>query len=247
MDKLIIKSRADDPTLAKAASVVEQAAWIRLAFLNFTRSHYAYYEELLDYYAEYQLCLVNEESGYVVAAANCVPFYCEEPDDLPDEGWDWIVETAYRTRNRPANMLGGLAVSVPPAYQASGLARVMIRAMKDLANAKGLMGPVIPVRPSLKSKHPHVPMSDYIAWRDEQGRIYDPWMRSHAAMGGSILKPCERSMVVEEPVGFWEAWTNRRFSESGDYEIDGGLTPLKIDLGRGIGCYAEPNVWFVYS
>jgi hypothetical protein len=80
---LAIRSRADAPHLKKAASAIEQAAWGNLGYLNYTRSHYDYYSELLDAYPEYQLCLVDEDTGYPVAVANSVPFACSGPDDLP--------------------------------------------------------------------------------------------------------------------------------------------------------------------
>jgi hypothetical protein len=54
-------------------------------------------------------------------------------------------------------------------------------------------------------------------------------------------------MVVEEPVGFWENWTNQRFEQSGSYEVAGALVPLEIDLERKRGRYAEPNVWVSYA
>jgi hypothetical protein len=57
---------------------------------------------------------------------------------------------------------------------------------------------------------------------------------------------CTRSMVVEETVAFWEAWAKQTFPKSGEYEIKGGLAPLKIDLERRIGRYEEPNVWIAY-
>jgi hypothetical protein len=53
-------------------------------------------------------------------------------------------------------------------------------------------------------------------------------------------------MVVEEPVGFWEMWSGRTYSESGKYAIDGALAPVSIELEQGIGRYVEPNVWFAY-
>ena len=110
---LVIRSRADAPHLKKAASAIEQAAWSHLGFLNYTRAHYEHYSALLDAYPEYQLCLVDEDTGYPVAVANSVPFACSAPDNLPPEGWDWVVETAARRSNGSANMLGALAMSVP--------------------------------------------------------------------------------------------------------------------------------------
>jgi hypothetical protein len=244
---LVIRSRADAPHLRKAASAIEQAAWSHLGFLNYTRAHYEHYSELLDAYPEYQLCLVDEDAGYPVAVANSVPFACSDLDNLPPEGWDWVVETAAKHRNGGANMLGALAMSVPAVHRFKGYARIMIRALIDLAESKGLRGLVAPVRPSAKVRHPWVPIADYMAWTDERGRPYDPWLRSHLSAGGKMVGPCERSMVVQEPIAFWENWSSRRFEESGAYALEGAIAPVKIDLDSRTGTYEEPNIWVAYA
>lgn len=247
MARLAIRSRADSPELQKAASSIEQAAWSELGYLNYTRAHYEHYQGLLDEYPEYQLCLVDEETGYPVAVANSVPFACSGTDDLPAEGWDWVVETAVRTKNRRANMLGALAVSVPAVHRSKGYARTIIRALLSLAETKKLNGIVVPVRPTGKVRHPWVPIADYMTWTDDTGRLYDPWLRSHLSSGGKIVGPCERSMVVHEPLGFWENWSNQRYEETGDYALQGGIAPVRIDVDRQTGTYEEPNVWVTYS
>ena len=248
MSSLSIRSRAESPELKKAACSIEQAAWNELGYLNYTRAHYELYSNLLDEYAEYQLCLVDEERGYPVAAANCVPIQCSGPDDLPPEGWDWVVERAEETRKRGrANALGALAISVPAIYRSKGYARLMIRALLDLAAEKGLNGLVAPVRPSAKARHPRVPIDNYITWTDSLGRPFDPWLRSHLSAGGKLVGPCERSMVVNEHIGFWENWTKQKFDRSGAYELEGALVPVEINLDRQMGCYEEPNVWVAYS
>jgi GNAT superfamily N-acetyltransferase len=244
---LRVRSRADAPQLRKAASVIEQAAWNELGYLNYTKAHYEHYADLLDAYPEYQLCLVSEESGYPVAVANSVPFKCPSHDHLPPEGWDWIVETAAGTDKNDANMLGALAISVPVIHRAKGYGRVLIRAIIDLAQRQGLCGVVAPVRPSAKTQFPWVPIEEYLTWTDEHGRLYDPWLRSHLSAGGNLMGPCKRSMVVREPVAFWENWSKQRFDTSGDYALEGALAPVKIDLERQVGTYEEPNVWVSYT
>ena len=246
MSRYAIRTRADDPALRKAAMAVEQSSWNALGFLNFTRAHFQYYEHLLEDYADHQLCLVDEETGYPVAIATCAPFACPDISALPAEGWDWVVESAGRGTARK-NMLGGLGVSVPRVHRSKGLARRMIKAMGDLAARKGYDGVVIPVRPTAKSRHPDVSINEYVDWRDETGRAYDPWLRSHIAAGGKIVAPCPRSMVVEEPVAFWETWAGESFTASGRYPIEGALAPVDIDLEEGVGRYEEPNVWFSYA
>jgi GNAT superfamily N-acetyltransferase len=248
MSRLVIRTRAESPELKKAASSIEQAAWNELGYLNYTRAHYELYSSLLDYYADYQLCLFDEERGYPVAAANCVPIRLSGADELPPEGWDWVVERAEATRWRGnADCLGALAISVPSIYRSQGYARRMIQALLDLAAHNGLNGLVAPVRPSAKAKHPRVRIEDYITWTDERGRVFDPWLRSHLNSGGKLVGPCERSMVVDEHIGFWENWSNQRFDKTGSYELEGALVPVNIDLDRQTGRYEEPNVWVAYA
>ena len=217
------------------------------SYLNYSKAHYEHYADLLDAYADYQLCLVDEETEYPVAVANCVPFACSGSDDLPPEGWDWVVETAARSRGIQANMLGALAISVPAVHRSKGYARVMIRSLIALAEAKGLRGLVAPVRPSAKVNHPWVPILDYVNWTDQSGHVYDPWLRSHLSAGGRLIGPCERSIVVHEPIAFWENWAKRRFERSGPYALDGAIVPVEIDLDRQTGIYEEPNVWVGYA
>lgn len=243
---LVIRTRADSATLRKAALAIEQAAWDGLGFLSYTRPHFELYADLLEKYPDYQLCLVNEETGYPVAVANCVPFSCSDPNNLPAEGWDWLVESAAHPSGNH-RMLGGLAVSVPAIHRSKGYARLIISALLDLAKSKGLEGLVVPVRPSAKSQHPWVSIDDYVGWTDHNGRVYDPWLRSHVACGAKVLGPCKRSMVVDEPLPFWETWAKQTFDEPGSYILDGALAPIEIDLERQAGRYEEPNVWVAYS
>lgn len=246
MTRYVVKTRADSPALKRAAVAIEQSAWNALGYLNFTRAHFAHYDELLERYADFQLCLVDEQTGYPVAIGCSVPFFCPDPDHLPAEGWDWIVESAGRADVAP-NMLGGLGISVPTVHRSKGLARLVIKAMRDLASECGFEGVVIPVRPTAKARHPDVPMHEYVTWTDENGRAYDPWLRSHLAAGGRIVGEASRSMVVEEPIAFWEAWAGRTFDGSGKYMVDGALTHVSIEVESGIGRYEEPNIWFSYQ
>ena len=245
MTRYVVKTRGDSPALRKAAMAIEQAAWSALGFLNFTRAHFAFYQQLLEEHADCQLLLVDEATGYPVAVGNCVPLACDF-DNLPPEGWDWIVETAANGGGKPRNALGALAISVPGIHRGKGVARRMIEEFSNLAARKRLDGVIAPVRPSAKHRHPFIPMEAYMDWTDDQGRLFDPWLRSHASAGGRLIKPAERSMVVEEPVAFWEMWSGRTFANTGDYAVEGALTPVSIDVQRGVGRYVEPNVWFAY-
>ena len=245
MTRFVMKTRADSPELRKAAMAIEQAAWSSLGFLNFTRAHFAFYEKLLEEHADCQLVMVDEATGYPVAVGNCVPLTCDF-DNLPPEGWDWIVESAANNNGKRSNALGALAISVPNIHRGKGVARRMIEEFRALAERKGLDGVIAPVRPSEKHRHPFIPMEEYMTWKDERGRLFDPWLRSHSAAGGKLLKPASRSMVVEEPVAFWEMWTGRPFEQTGEYALQGALVPVAMDIESDVGRYVEPNVWFAY-
>jgi hypothetical protein len=245
-DGFMLASRSDSAALAKAAVVVEQASWFGLNFLNFTKASFDHYEGLLQHYSDYQLVLVDERNKYVVAAGNCVPLYAEDPMNLPAEGWDWAVRTAAETIDQTPNMLVGLAISVPRIHRGKGYARQIIKAMGAMAAQRGLAGPFIPVRPSAKHLYQDVSIWDYVNWRNDAGAPFDPWLRSHVLMGASIMRPCERSMSVEEPLGFWESMTGLSFDQSGPVLLDGGLVPLDVDLETGMGRYIEPNIWVTY-
>lgn len=247
MDSLVVRSRAFSDDLRRAAIAVENEAWSGLGYLNYTKAHREHYDEILDTFADFQLCLVDRETDLPVALANCVPAACDNDiDALPEEGWDWLVETGANRPPRP-NVLGALAISVPHRERGKGHATRMIRELRELSQRGGFDALVAPVRPSAKCQHPHVAIEDYIGWTDAEGRVFDPWLRSHLSQGGRLVGPCERSMVVEEHVAFWETWAGRRFEASGDYLLDGALVPVCIDLERQVGRYAEPNVWIAYS
>ena len=247
MDTLVVRSRSFSDELNRAAVEVEDAAWSRLGFLNFTVPHRAFYDDLLTYYADLQLCLVDRETDYPVALLNCVPIPYVDPLELPQEGWDWLVETAANSKSEKAELLGALAISVPDNHRQKGYARQMIRALRELAETRGFGGVVAPVRPSAKADHPNVPMGEYLSWKNEQGAVFDPWLRTHVSEGGKLIRSCEKSMVVEEHVAFWETWAGRRLEHSGRHLIEGALCPIFVDLETQIGRYEEPNVWMAYS
>jgi hypothetical protein len=89
-----------------------------------------------------------------------------------------------------------------------------------------------PVRPTAKVRHPRGAIEEYMAWTDEDGRPYNPWLRSHLSVAGKLVGPCERAMVVREHIAFWENWSKQRFEESGAYALEGALVPVMIDLDR---------------
>lgn len=245
--RFAVTTCASRPELFEPSVELENEVWDELSFLDYTAAHYSHYDHLLEKFPEYRLCMIELATDELVATGMCVPLHAQETDRLPDEGWDWIVETAELLGARNANAIGALSISVSARHRDKGFARELIYMMRALASLRSLPRVIAPVRPSLKCHHPFVPMAEYIAWRDERGRIYDPWLRSHLAAGGRMTGVCRRSMVVEQPLEFWKRWTSRMPESATELPFKGALVPLEIDHATGKGRYVEPNVWVTHE
>jgi hypothetical protein len=75
---------------------------------------------------------------------------------------------------------------------------------------------------------------------------FDPWLRVHTRLGGRLGPVLPRSLRITGTVTDWEAWTQMRFPETGDYVFPAGLALVHIDRDRDTGRYWEPNVWLVH-
>lgn len=241
-----IATCAERPELFEASVDLENEVWDKLSFLDFTAAHETHYDYLLERFADYRVCVVEDGTDDLVATGMCVPLHVSPGTDLPHEGWDWIVECAVEQNGAAPNTIGGLTISVDPRHRQGGFARDLINTMRALAAIKRCDSVIIPVRPSAKAAHPYVSMQDYAGWLDERGRIYDPWLRSHVAVGGTIDGVCQRSMVVEQPIEFWKAWTGGPLDQDGLVAFDGAIAPLEVDIAAGVGRYVEPNVWVTH-
>jgi hypothetical protein len=143
--------------------------------------------------------------------------------------------------------LSALVAVVRPPFQGHGLSRLIIEGMRDVAVRHRLDALVAPVRPTLKAKYPLTPIERYLAWRRDDGQLFDPWLRVHEQLGAEILGACPGSLVVTGSVGEWEEWTGMAFPGSGPYVVEGALVPVEIDREHDRGSYVEPNVWMRHS
>lgn len=246
-ERLVVTTCADHPEYFEASVVLEDETWEELSFLDFTAAHHEHYNELLDRFPDHRLCMIDLDTGELVATGMCVPLYVDPAQPLPREGWDWIVNTAEAQKRKSPNTVGALSISVPKQHRERGFARDMVSSMRAIAARKYCSRVIAPVRPSAKCEHPYVPMDEYVSWRDRRGRIFDPWLRSHVAAGGEMLGVCDRSMVVEQPIDFWKPWTQSNLEEDGAVPFKGALVPLEVDHRAGVGRYIEPNVWVTHK
>jgi len=207
-------------------------------FMNHNEPGATYWARLYDDFPAFQLALLDR--GELVAELHSVPTPWDGWEaDLPS-GWDEAFVRAFES-DREATVLCALAISVLPERQGTQLSSRMVEAMKEAAREHGLRELIAPVRPTLKDRYPLIPIESYVAWRRDDGRHFDPWIRIHERIGGEILAPAPESMRIEAPVADWEKWTGMRFPEDGSYVFPSGLAPLEVQAG--VGVHIEPNVW----
>ena len=197
-----------------------------------------YWGRLYTDFPDFQVGLLDGDE--LVAEAHALPIPWDGTlADLPS-GWDEGFVLGM-TSDRAPGALMALAISVLPGRQGGQLSSRMIQAFRDTAREAGLEHVLAPVRPTWKDRYPLIPIEEYATWRREDGTHFDPWLRIHERVGGEILAPALRSMVMEAPVSDWEEWTGMRFPADGEYVFPGALATLLVE--NGVGTHVEPNVW----
>jgi GNAT superfamily N-acetyltransferase len=202
----------------------------------------SYWGRLYDEFPEFQLGLVDGDE--LVAELHSVPVAWNGDKEVLPYGWEDVFPRAFDSGRSP-DVLCALAISVRPDRQGAGLSRVMLNALRDATREAGLRQAIAPVRPTLKSSYPLTPIEEYMTWRHEDGRHFDPWIRIHERLGGRIVAPAPRSMTIEAPVREWEDWTQMLFPADGEYVFPGGLATLVVR--DGIGRHVEPNIWLAHD
>ncbi|MGZ4600102.1 hypothetical protein [Oryzihumus sp.] len=127
--------------------------------------------------------------------------------------------------------------------QGRGWASAVLLALREAGVASGLSRVIAPVRPTTKSRYPLTPIEEFMSWTREDGLPLDPWLRTHARLGATIIAPAPRSQTMTGTVAEWESWTGLLLPGSGDYVIPDGLAVLHVDRDADLGAYHDPNVW----
>jgi hypothetical protein len=203
-----------------------------------------YFGSLIPKHADLQILFVDRRSQQVVARGRTIPFRWDGTlADLPG-GIDAVGLRGVDDSARPT-ALSALAAEVAPEYQGIGLSGFIIQAMTSLARSARLSPLVAPIRPSWKDRYPLIPIDLYATWKRADGLPFDPWMRLHHRLGGTVLRPEPLSMHISAPVANWETWTAMTFPSDGSYVFPGGLAPLTV--AGGVGEYWEPNIWILHD
>jgi hypothetical protein len=207
-----------------------------------------YWSSLYTDFLNFQFALFDNQE--IVGIGNTVHLNWQKPFvELPESGLDWAMEKASDDFKRGinSNLLIGAQILINGKYQSHGISYEMLKVMKEIAKTNGIDNIALPVRPTLKSHYPLIPMDDYINWQNKDGLPFDPWLRVHIKAGGKIIGICKKSMDISGPVSEWEKWTGMTFPGSGDYIIDNALIPVNIDKEKEIGKYIEPNIWIIHK
>ncbi|RLA62539.1 MAG: hypothetical protein DRQ88_13405 [Epsilonproteobacteria bacterium] len=205
---------------------------------------YEYWYTLLNKFPRYQFGLFID--GDLAAVGNTCPVYIKRGvKNLPNGGWGEALKQSI-TNNKTPNLLCGLSATIKNNYRGRGLSKIVLGQMKEIAKEEGFSQLVVPVRPTLKNRYPLINIKDYIHWKNDDGRLFDPWLRIHMDIGGELLGIAHKSMVATRPISTWEELFKMPIKSSGDYILPGGLTPSKVNLKKNVGVYEEPNIWFVH-
>jgi GNAT superfamily N-acetyltransferase len=194
-----------------------------------------YWRRLYDDFPAFQLAAVDGDELVGEVHALSLPV---EGVELP-EGWDEAFERGMEAGG--GNVVSLLAINVRPERRGQGVPQLLIGAIRRAATEGGHERVIAPVRPTLKAQYPLIPIEQYAGWRRDDGSHFDPWLRTHERVGGTIVAPAPRSMLIEAPVADWQEWTGMPFPEDGTYVVRGMLAPLEVQ--GGIGTHVEPNVW----
>jgi GNAT superfamily N-acetyltransferase len=197
-----------------------------------------YWGRLYTDFPEFQVALLDGDE--LVAEAHAVPVPWDGTVAGLPSGWDEGFVEGMRSGREPGALMA-LAISVLPGRQGQRLSSRLIQAFCDNARAAGLDHVLAPVRPTWKERYPLIRIEEYMTWRRDDGAHFDPWLRIHERVGGEIIAPAPRSMVMSAPASDWEEWTGMRFPADGEYVFPGALATLVVE--NGVGTHVEPNVW----
>lgn len=230
---------SDRPDLVEGMWAAGDAAWPD--FLQADPVGGLFYDRLDGDLAD--RCLLGLDDGVVVARACFIPFVHEGPD-LPERGWDAVIEAgvADADAGRAPTAASALEVAVVPSHRGRGLSTVLLTALRREVADLGLLDLFAPVRPSGKHLHPREPIADYLD-RTRDGLPADPWLRVHVRAGATVVGVASESMRIEAPLEQWRVWTGLPFDTGTEVLVPGALVPVVVDADRGVATYVEPNVW----
>lgn len=197
-----------------------------------------------EYFADWDFYALDRR-GRLVGAGYGVPLLWDGTiENLPEGYTDALGRSVGEHDSGVApNTLVIMGAMVRKDELGQGWAGKVVQALRTQAIEVGLLSVIAPVRPTLKERYPLTDIETFAAWTRADGLPFDPWLRTHARLGATILGCAPRSQTMTGTVAEWESWTDLRLPSSGDYVIPQGLSVLHVDRAADTGTYHEPNVW----
>lgn len=231
---------AAGPEHADEAAVMFSARWPEFIFHDAGAA--AYVRRKDDYFADLDFYLV--EDSRLVGGCWAVPIAWDgSVDELPS-GYTASLARAVDGHDAgiAADTLVVMAAAISSAEQGRGLAGVALSGLRAVAADRGLARVIAPVRPTLKSRYPLIPIATYAGWANAGGEPFDPWIRTHVRLGATVVAVTDHSQTIRGTVADWESWTGLTLPGPGSYVIPSGLDVLSV-YADGTGIYHEPGVW----
>lgn len=206
------------------------------------------WEKVERYFPSYQRILLDEAQS-IIGLICTLPFHWTKPlSELPMDGWDWLMGQGisdFESKIAP-NYLGGLQIVINKNHKGKGHSKMFIAEGKRIMQSHGFENFVLPIRPTMKSQFPEMPMIDYISYK-ENDKIFDPWIRTHMNSGAKVINVCNNAMNVKGDISFWESLVGAKIKKSGSYKVEGALNLVSVDIESNLGEYREDNIWIYYS
>jgi GNAT superfamily N-acetyltransferase len=244
MPGLEVVTTSDRPDLAEQARAAVLPGWPE--FIHHDPVGAEFTERARALFPRYDVLLLD--GGEVAAGGWGVPLRWDATTAALPAGYDAaliraVTEAPARLDIASPDTLCVMAAAVRPGRRGAGLGGRVLSALRSRAAEAGLARMIAPVRPVLKPRYPLTPMARFARWTRADGTHIDPWIRTHQRLGGVILGPAPRSMVVTGTVAEWERWSGLALPETGRYVVPGALDLVEIDREGDLGRYVEPNLW----
>lgn len=162
------------------------------------------------------------------------------PSDAPAWG---LTEAVARAGEIGADTLAVLDVRVAGPARGHGIGRAVLERLTTLAADAGCGRCLVLLRTHAKADHPLTPYARYLAAVRDDGRPFDPWLRSAWLAGLRPVRGIDRSLITTAPLERWSTWTGRTFPTSGPELVPGAIKPAIVEYERREGRYREPHLW----
>ena len=232
------------PDLKERMQALELEAYP--AFFEGQSTYYEAMERLGDAVSHLKLAVIDRNDQLLAGAEAVALTWNGNDEDLP-EGYDASLQRAITVKENGIQPDTICLVNLMVSEAARGR-RLTVKLMQAFWNTDPGFKPhalIGNIRGALKHEHPATPLSEYIAWTNDDGKPYDPWIRSFLDAGARLGPVVDETLTITSSLENWSRWTGMEFSKNGDYIIPMGLAPLRVDCERDEGRYVEPGVWII--